>query len=403
MIKVAIDIRFLHAGMGRSRTTHYAIGGIGRVMLSRLKEIDPTNSKFSFILIVDSRRYSLTALKEALPNYKNFVHFMYRFYLLPGISPNIRRRIQTVQEWLNQRKIRSADVDIVECHDEFWHVRWNSSGKKKYKSLVFVHAHVTPKWKDPVDLESYLTGLRSSDHIVTVSNSVREELMQKYGFHASQITTIYHGVDKDTFRVIEKTHETQRYLCERFNISKPYLIYVGSWGEIKNVDKIIASFELFKSSYKEDIQLVLVGNIEKFSPSQTKKIRQLISKSQFSRDIIEIGYLQDSDIVLLNNHAEAFLQLSDYEAFCQGVAEAMACGTPVIASKEVAVAKELGLADELLDPNDIEAVAERINKILSDSSYRANLLKKQSCVVEQLSWKKNAEQVLNLYEKLIAT
>lgn len=403
MIKVAIDIRFLHVGMGRSRTTHYAIGGIGRVMLSRLKEIDLTNSKFSFILIVDSRRYSLTALKAALPNYKNFIHFMYRFYMLPGIAPGIRRKIQMFQEWLNQQKILSNDVDIVECHDEFWHVRWNSKIKKKYKSLVFVHAHVTPKWKDPVDLEDYLTGLRSSDHIVTVSNSVREELIQQYGFHASQITTIYHGVDKDTFRVIEKTQETQRYLCQRFNISKPYLIYVGSWGEIKNVDKIIASFELFKSSYKEDMLLVLVGNIEKYSPSQTKKIRQLISKSQFSRDIIELGYLQDSDIVLLNNHAEAFLQLSDYEAFCQGVAEAMACGTPVIASKEVAVAKELGLADELLDPNDIEAVAARINQILSDSSYKANLLKKQSCVVEQLSWKKNAEQVLNLYEKLIAT
>jgi glycosyltransferase involved in cell wall biosynthesis len=401
MSKVAIDIRFLHAGMGRSKTSHYAIGGIGRVMLSRLKEIDPTSSNFSFILIVDSRRYSLTALKQALPNYKNFIHFMYRFYLLPGINPNLRRKIQRFQEWLNQYKIRSTDVDIVECHDEFWHVKWDFNIKKKYKSLVFVHAHVTPKWKDPLDLEYYLAGLRNSDHIVAVSNSVREELIQKYGFHASQISTIYHGIDKDTFKIIEKSQETKNYLHQKFNISKPYLIYVGSWGEIKNVDKIIASFNLFKSSYKKDIQLVLVGNIEKFSPSQTRKIRHLISESQYSRDIIEIGYLQDSDIVLLNNHAEAFLQLSEYEAFCQGVAEAMACGTPVIASKEVAVAKELGLADELISPNDIEAVSERIDKILSDSSYKAHLLKKQFQVVEKLSWKKNAEQVLDLYEKLM--
>ena len=402
MSKVAIDIRFLHAGMGRSKTSPYAIGGIGRVMLSRLKEIDPTSSNFSFILIVDSRRYSLTALKQALPNYKNFIHFMYRFYLLPGINPNLRRKIQRFQEWLNQYKIRSTDVDIVECHDEFWHVsRGIFSQNRRYKALVFVHDYISLKWKNPLDLEKYINGLKNADHIVTVSESIRQELIHKYNFPESKITTIYNGIDKETFKVIKKDEKDMDYLRRKFNINKSYLIYIGSWGAKKNVDKIIASFERCRSLIQEDLQLVLVGNIERHSPSQTKKIRALISGSPYSKDIIEIGYLQDPDIVLLNNYAEAFLHLAYYEGFCQGVAEAMACGTPVIASKEVAVAKELGLADELLDPDDTHAVALRIQKILIDKSYKETLLQKQFQIVEKLSWKKNAEQVLDLYEKLM--
>ncbi|MFQ3598835.1 MAG: glycosyltransferase family 1 protein [Chloroherpetonaceae bacterium] len=402
MIKVAIDIRFLHVGMGRRHKVNVGLGGIGRVMLSRLREIDPTNPKFSFTLIVDSRRYSLVELKEALPQYKQFNRFLYRFYLLPGLSPSLRRSLQAIQEQLNRLKASTLDVDIIECHDEFWHVsRSSGSPKRGYKSIVFVHDYISLKWKDRLDLEKYITGLKNADHIATVSESIRQELIHKYHFPESKITTIYNGLDKSTFKVIEKTKSDEEYLRQKFNIIKPYVIYIGSWGMKKNVDKIIAAFERFRARYQEDLQLVLVGNIERYTPSQTKKIRALISGSPYSKDIIEIGYLQDHDIVLLNNYAKAFIHLAYYEGFCQGVAEAMACGTPIIASKEVAVAKELGLADELLDPVDTDSIAERIQKISSDSSYREALLKKQFQVVDQLSWKRSAQETLTLYEKVM--
>lgn len=401
MIKVAIDIRFLHVGMGRKKANSQ-LGGIGRALLSRLREIDPTNPKFSFTLIVDSRRYSLVELKKALPQYKKFNHFLYRFYLLPGLNPSLRKSLQAIQEHLNRLKTSILDVDIIECHDDFWHVPRNlSSQKRRYKALVFVHDYISLKWKDPIDLEEYITGLKNADHIATVSESIRQELIHKYHFPESKITTIYNGLDKSTFKVIEKTEKDEKYLCQKFNITKPYLIYIGSWGVKKNVDKIIAAFERFRSNYKEDIQLVLVGNIERYAPAQTKKIRALISSSPYSKDIIEIGYLQDPDLVLLNNYAKAFLHLAYYEGFCLGAAEAMACGAPIIASKEVAVAKELGLADELLDPDDIDSIAERVQRVLSDVNYRQSLLKKQFQVVDHLSWEKSSQKTLSLYEKIM--
>lgn len=402
MIKVAIDIRFLHVGMGRRHKANSGIGGIGRVMLSRLREIDPASPQFSFTLIVDSRWYSLAQLKATLPRYTNFSHLLYRFYLLPGLSQSLRRSLQSFQEQFNRLKASSLDADIIECHDEFWHVsRGIFSQKRPYKALVFVHDYISLKWKNPLDLEKYINGLKNADHIATVSESIRQELIHKYNFPESKITTIYNGLDKETFKVIKKDEKDRDYLRRKFNINKPYLIYIGSWGVKKNVDKIIAAFERFRSLHKTDVQLALVGNLERYTPIQTKKIRKLISDSPYSKDILEIGYLEDPDIVLLNNYAEAFLHLSYYEGFCQGVAEAMACGTPIIASKEVAVAKELGLADELLDPDDIDAVAERIQKILSDVSYRECLLKKQMQVVNHLSWKKSAQDTLDLYEKMM--
>lgn len=402
MIKVAIDIRFLHASLGRGRKDRTGIGGIGRVMLSRLREIDPTNPKFLITLIVDSRRYSLKELKKCLPHYTRFIRFLYRFYLLPGLNPKVKRGLQAIQEQLNRLKITPLGLDIIECHDDFWHIpRLSSTQKKRYKTLVFVHDYISLKWKNRLDLENYITGLKNADHIATVSESIRQELIYKYHFPESKITTIYNGLDKSTFKVVEKTESDKEYLRQNFNITKPYLIYIGSWSEKKNVDKIITAFECFRRRYREELQLVLAGNIERYTPSETKKIRALISSSPYSKEIIEIGYLQDHDIVLLNNYAKAFIHLSYYEGFCQGVAEAMACGVPVIASKEVAVAKELGLADELLDPDDINSIVERIYKVLSDSSYREALLKKQFQVVDQLCWKKSAYETLNLYEKIV--
>lgn len=404
MIKVAIDIRFLHVGMARQHKVNSGLGGIGRAMLSRLREIDPSNPQFSFTLIVDSRRYSLVELKAALPRYTNFSRLLYRFYLLPGLSQSLRRSLQSVQEQFNRLKASSLDADIIQCDDEFWHVsRGIFSQKRPYKALVFVHDYISLKWKNPLDLEKYINGLKNADHIATVSESIRQELIHKYNFPESKITTIYNGLDKETFKMIKKDEKDRDYLRRKFNINKPYLIYIGSWGVKKNVDKIIASFERFRSLNQEDLQLVLVGNMERYSPSQTKKIRALISGSPYSKDILEIGYLQDPDIVLLNNYAEAFLHLAYYEGFCQGVAEAMACGTPIIASKEVAVAKELGLADELLDPDDIDAVALRIQKILIDKSYKEILLQKQFQIVEHLSWKKSATETLNLYERMMSS
>lgn len=402
MIKVAIDIRFLHVGMGRKKRAKPAVGGIGRSILSRLREIDTTNPKFSFTLIVDSKRYYLDNLKAALPHFKTLVRFPYRFYLLRGIPPSIRKYIRAIQEHLNRVKVSKLDIDIIQTDDDFWPIDYNSkSNKRNYKSLVFVHDYISLKWKNPTDLERYITGLKKADHIATISESMRQELIHRYGFPDSKVTTIYYGLDKETFKVIERTEENIEYIRRKFNITKPYLIYVGSWSVKKNVDKIISAFELFRSRYQEDMHLLLVGNVEKYFPSETKKIRNLILKSPYSKDITEIGYLQDHDIVILNNHAKAFLHLAEYEGFCLGVAEAMACGTPIVASKEVAVAKELGLADELLDPNDIDSVVDRIHKILSDGSYRQSLLVKQFKIVEQLSWKKAARETLDLYERMM--
>lgn len=402
MIKVALDIRFLHVGMGRKKTSAPAIGGIGRVMLSRLQEIDTSTPKFSFTLILDSRRYSLD--KPAIGSSSLQEIYPFPIPLLPtpdhsSIAPTTHTK--KMQEKLNRIKISSLGMDIIEAHDDFWAVEDCGIKKKKYKVLVFVHDYVGLKWKNPSELETYINGLKKADHIATVSESIRQELIHRYGFPDSKITTIYNGLDKDTFKVIEKSDKDIEYLRHKFNITKPYLIYIGSWGAKKNIDKIIAAFEHFRTRYQEDIHLVLAVNIAKYSPSQTNKIRALISSSKYAKDIIEISYLQDDDIVLVNNYAKAFLHLAEYEGFCMGVAEAMACGTPIVASKEVAVAKELGLADELLDPNDIDSVVDRIHKILSDESYRQSLLVKQFKVVEHLSWKKATRETLDLYERMM--
>lgn len=165
------------------------------------------------------------------------------------------------------------------------------------------------------------TALRNARSIIAVSGSVAHELHDLYGSRiAKNIRVVHEGVDA-AFHPIPS--EAQLPTLSRYGIRKPFFLYVGNAKQHKNVPLLIRSFV---ESGRNDCELVLVcGGREALRlqpPPLGVRILQGIS---------------DGDLPALYSAATACVTASLYEGFCLPVAEALACGTPVVASNRGAI------------------------------------------------------------------
>ena len=159
--------------------------------------------------------------------------------------------------------------------------------------------------------------------------------------------------------------------------------------------RLVEAFKLIKEEFPE-YKLVIVGELSWFYEVLMKKIERL----KLQKDIIFTGYLEDQTLCCFYQNASIFVFPSLYEGFGIPVLEAMACGTPVVASNVCSlpeVVKDNGI---LVNPYDVEDIANGIYKVLKDNNLRQKLIKKGLCYVKDFSWEKSAQKHIEVYEKV---
>ncbi len=184
--------------------------------------------------------------------------------------------------------------------------------------------------------------IRNADHIVTVSDHARNEIIRVTGCMPDMITNCGTAVQ------MEKTNIDPLYDL----VKKKYLLYIGSGDKRKNIDRIVAAYV----ASKVDIPLVLVGPHIKYIDE--------------SAHIFCVQMQSKSEIDNLISNALALIFPSLAEGFGLPVVEAMAAGTAVLTSKRDALAEVAGQAALLVDPTDVAAIAEGIIRLTSDVSLR---------------------------------
>ena len=146
----------------------------------------------------------------------------------------------------------------------------------------------------------------------------------------------------------------------------------------------------------EDLHLALAGKIDDF-------YRALINKTKtlgIERKVIYTGYVSHDDLPFIYNGAEAFVLPTLVEWFGIPVLEAMACGVPVVASKNTGAVEAVGGAAVLFDPEDAKEMADSISAVLRDKNLRISLREKGLGRVKKLSWRETARQTLVVYEEV---
>ena len=178
-------------------------------------------------------------------------------------------------------------------------------------------------------------------------------------------------------------------------ICSEYFLYVGIMCARKNVYRIIESFEIIAEKNK-DICLVLAGDLSKNTLALNFPLK--VMQSKYRDRIHYLGRVSNDELRTLYSGARGFLFPSLHEGFGIPILEAQACGCPVITANTTACPEVAGDSAVLVDPYDVEAIADGIERILNNSQLREDLILKGSKNIKRYSWEKTAELTENAYK-----
>jgi len=234
------------------------------------------------------------------------------------------------------------------------------------------------------------------DHIVTVSESTRTDLVQFCGIAPESITVIPLAVDHHVF--FQRDEEfAVAHLHRSYGIAGPFLLYIARVEHPgKNHIQLISAFEALKRQYKIPHKLVFVGP----DKERSEEVHAAASRSSVSQDIIFTGTVPSNDLSIFYSAADVFVFPSLYEGFGLPLLESMACGTPVACSDRSSLPEVGGGCAVLFDPDDPTAIASAIRKLLEESDAdRAVRIRAGRMRSNQYSWQRTANRTLEVLER----
>lgn len=229
--------------------------------------------------------------------------------------------------------------------------------------------------------------LNAARAIITPSNHTKEIIQSIYRLSPDKIHVIHYGIQSTYFKEIKN-----------FNADKEkFILYCGRIEASKNIMGILKAFELICD--KIDHKLILVGSGEAGTIKTIHK--DILSKTKTdSGRILFKGYIPSSEVLELYKKASLFIFPSFYEGFGFPPLEAMACGCPVVASKETSLPEVCGDAAYYVDPYDINSIAEGMHVVLTDEKIRSRLIEKGLERAKLFTWEKSAKEHLKLFRNI---
>jgi len=238
--------------------------------------------------------------------------------------------------------------------------------------------------------------LRRADAIVTVSECSKRDAVRLYGIDPARIRVIYEGVDARFRPVTDPARLAQ--VRARYALPESYILYVGTIEPRKN---LVALLEAFSAIYNRQSaignrQLVIGGKKGWLYESFFSRLREL----GLEGEMILPGYIADEDLPAMYSAASVFVFPSLYEGFGLPPLEAMACGTPVVCSNASSLPEVCGEAALLVEPMDVQGLAQAMERVLSDEPLRATLRARGLAQAAKFSWERAARETLAVYREV---
>ncbi|HCW31899.1 MAG: hypothetical protein UT55_C0076G0005 [Candidatus Peregrinibacteria bacterium GW2011_GWE2_39_6] len=374
---IGIDVRALMHG----RTS-----GVENYIRSLLKALFEIDSENQYVLFYNSRKecqnflppFDGRRVKVARYRYPNkLLHLLWRFFKYPKIDKIILRKI-------------GKQLDVLFVPDPR-----PSPVSKSVKKVTTFHDLVFERYPQHFSWKSRLwfavlnprEEVRSSTHLIAVSEFTKRELQELYCVEENKITVIPEAVpgklkpEKDIFLL--------KTIREKYALPENFFLTFSTLEPRKNLESVSKAYGIFqKKSPLETYRLVLAGRRD-----------PLIFGKVFiddHPDILLPGFIDEADKAGLYTLASGMIFVSTYEGFGLPVLEAMACGTPVIASNTTSIPEVTDDAAILVDPYDSEKIAEAMEKLTRPEiheEYRQKGLQH----VKQFSWLKAAKKTLKVF------
>ncbi len=270
------------------------------------------------------------------------------------------------------------------------------------RTLVTVHdlSYVRLPECFPTPLLNYLNravprSVARADLVLADAASTQRDLLDVYRVPLAKTRVLYSGVEA---RFSPQVSAAAQARVRELTRGKPYLLAVSTIQPRKNYVRLIEAFAKIANSELavadaqfaiRNLQLIIAGH----RGWMYEDVFQTVERLGLSDRVIFPDFFADEDLPALYAGATVFVYPSLYEGFGLPVAEAMACGAPVVCSHASSLPEVAGDAALYFDPRDVGALAETLRRVLSDAALRADLRARGFAQVKQFSWDKAAREL----------
>ena len=256
-------------------------------------------------------------------------------------------------------------------------------------------------WRQKARWRMVRRTLQRAERILAVSRATQRDLENLFGIPASDVTVIENAIDE---RFLQSgRREEQRLVRERYRVTDPFLLYVGSARPQKNLPRLVEAFAVVKGELRshpvyDKLKLLIVGD----ELSEYPDVRRSVIRSRVQEDVRFLGYVPVEILRVFYQAAEVFVFPSLYEGFGLPPLEAMAQGTPVVTSNVSSLPEVVGDAAVLVEPENVFEIARGISLALLDEELREQLRLRGHRRISRFSWERSVRQVLEIYSEAVA-
>jgi len=239
-------------------------------------------------------------------------------------------------------------------------------------------------------------GAEKADIIIAISESTKKDIINLLGIEKDKIRVIYEASNLGMYS--RKNDDILNSdILKKYSIQKPYFLYVGEKRPHKNIEGLIEAFAIFKEKYDRwNTYLMIAGKRYSGYQDYVKKAENLGMIDY----LIFTGFIPDKHLKSIYSEAEVLLFVSFYEGFGIPILEALECGLPVITSNISSMPEVAGDAALLVDPHNIQEIAEKMNNIANSEILRKQLIESGFKRVKQFSWERTARETLKVYNEI---
>jgi len=370
--RVTIDARYL-------RTKHSGIGRYTEQFITHILKLDP-----------ELQLHLITHPESPAPFGEAHPRITYTVFNAPANSISTRASLAKIVHRTNPDLYHSpfnflpANLQvpsIFTLHDIMWliHPEYCTSSRARRLVQGTFYQHVLSH------------SLHEASQVMTVSHYSKKDIETHYPHTKGRVHVSYNGLDPYFHPMApHKTWETISHLVPP---RRKFVLVVGQGSPYKNH---IGALEGFLEAFADDPQIYLVM-VRRFSRGTAPRLKQLLRSKALNSRLITLDYVSVEELRALYNAASCFLFPSIYEGFGIPPLEAMACGTPVVASNIGAPAEVCGEAAELVDPYDYKSIAHGLKQVIYNPSQRDLRIQLGLEHVKKFTWEQCASQVLNAY------
>ncbi|HEX7425324.1 MAG TPA: glycosyltransferase family 1 protein [Terriglobales bacterium] len=298
-----------------------------------------------------------------------------------------------MEHWALRRYAR--ELDLLFCPYNMGLIGYNSP------SVVYLHTH--PEHQRALSFKHHLWfqflvpgTLRSAAAVLCPTEDARRMILRTMSLSPDRVHVVRHGY-ASAFRAGVEPGDVE--ILRRLGISRPFVLYVGSVSWWKDLDTLVLAFDRVHRDL-QPLQLVICGLVA--DQRCAHSLREIISGLDCRESIVFPGVLDENELRALYCSTAASVLASQCETFGMPAIEAMACGSPLIASDIPVLREVVGGGGLLVNTRNVEEFAASLRRVLTDSEEQRRLQLAGPTAARQYSWGRAARETLEIFRSVVS-